>query len=59
VDAILWILRTGAPWVDLPRRYPPYQTCHRWFSKWRKAGLMKMLLRMLVVELRRKHKCVR
>lgn len=52
VDAILWVLRTGAPWADLPGRYPPYQTCHRWFSKWSKAGLMKKLLTMLVAKLR-------
>ena len=32
-NSILWILRTGAPWKDLSPRYPPYQTCHRWFQK--------------------------
>jgi transposase len=25
LNSILWILRTGAPWKDLPERYPPYQ----------------------------------
>jgi transposase len=28
LNGILWILRTGAPWADMPLRYPPYQTCH-------------------------------
>ncbi len=28
LNGILWVLRTGAPWCDLPERYPPYQTCH-------------------------------
>jgi transposase len=32
LDAILWVLRTGAPWHDLHERYPPYQTCHRRFQ---------------------------
>ncbi|HEY6529423.1 MAG TPA: transposase, partial [Cellvibrionaceae bacterium] len=27
LEGILWILRTGAPWKDMPERYPPYQTC--------------------------------
>ncbi len=27
LNGILWVLRTGAPWKDLPDRYPPYQTC--------------------------------
>lgn len=31
LDSILWILRTGARWQDLPTRFPPYQTCHRRF----------------------------
>ncbi|NIW35711.1 MAG: transposase, partial [Gemmatimonadetes bacterium] len=34
VNGILWILRTGAQWADLPERYPPYQTCHRYFQQW-------------------------
>ncbi|MCB0016177.1 MAG: transposase [Anaerolineales bacterium] len=28
LNSILWILRIGAPWQDMPERYPPYQTCH-------------------------------
>ncbi|MCU1281416.1 MAG: family transposase, partial [bacterium] len=27
LDAILWVLWTGAPWRALPSEYPPYQTC--------------------------------
>jgi hypothetical protein len=34
LNGILWVLRTGAPWHDLPDRYPPYQTCHRRFQSW-------------------------
>ena len=29
LNGILYVLRTAAPWADLPERYPPYQTCHR------------------------------
>ena len=32
LNGILWILRTGAPWRDLPDRYPSYKTCHRRFQ---------------------------
>jgi transposase len=27
LNGILWVLRTGAPWADVPERYPSYQTC--------------------------------
>jgi transposase len=27
LNGILWVMRTGAPWHDMPDRYPPYQTC--------------------------------
>ena len=33
LSGILWVLRTGAPWSDLPERYPSYQTCHRRFQQ--------------------------
>lgn len=44
---VLWVLRTGAPWADLPHRYPPYQTCHRRFQQWVRSGALKKVLRAL------------
>jgi hypothetical protein len=35
VEGILWILRTGARWKDLPRSFPSYVTCWRRFEQWR------------------------
>jgi len=52
VDGVLWVLRTGAPWADLPRRYPPYQTCHRRFQGWIEDKTLERLLRMLAEDLR-------
>ena len=43
-NGILWVLRTGAPWKDLPPRYPPHQTCHRWFQTWTRQGVFKKIL---------------
>lgn len=56
LDAILWILRTGAPWKDLPDRYPPYQTCHRRFQEWDRAGVMDAILKALVMDLKKRGK---
>lgn len=51
-----WVLRTGAPWADLPKRYPPYQTCHRWFQTWSNNGTLKALLTTLACELRKRRR---
>jgi transposase len=56
LNGILWVLRTGAPWADLPRRYPPPQTCHRRFQKWVKAGVLAAVLRGLAEDLRTRGK---
>ena len=45
VNGVLWVLRTGAAWHDLPRRYPPYQTCHRRFQQWQRSGRLDRLCR--------------
>ena len=52
LNGSLWILRTGAPWKDLPERYPPYQTCHRRFQRWVRQGLMEAILRALAQDLK-------
>ena len=52
LDGILWVLRTGAPWADLPERYPSYQTCHRRFQQWVRSGIMRGVLEALAVDLR-------
>jgi transposase len=44
VNGILWRLRTGAPWRDLPEHYGPWQTCYERFSRWRRDGTWDRLL---------------
>ncbi len=51
LNGILWVLRTGAPWADLPERYPPYQTCHRRFQHWARDGTLTRVLRALAADL--------
>jgi transposase len=50
-NGILWILRTGSPWRDLPEEYPPWQTVYHRFNQWRKQGLLVALVEELQVEL--------
>ena len=51
LNGILWILRTGAQWADLPERYPPYQTCHRRFQEWVKEGVLQDILEAMARDL--------
>ncbi len=51
LDGILWILRTGAQWADLPDRYPPYQTCHRRFQEWVRSGVLDAVLQAVARDL--------
>lgn len=39
LDGIFYILRTGAPWRDLPVRYGPYTTVYNRFNRWSKRGV--------------------
>jgi transposase len=50
VSGILWVLRTGAPWRDLPERYGPWQTAATRFYRWRKSGLWEKMLKKLQEE---------
>ena len=52
LNGILWIMRTGAPWKDMPGRYPSYQTCHRRFQEWVRAGVFERILQTLATDLK-------
>ena len=54
MNGILWILRTGAQWRELPAKYPPYQTCHRRFQEWVRQRVFQKVLRRLAKDLERR-----
>lgn len=39
VEGILWILRTGSPWRDLPSDFDPWRTCYTRFTRQTKKGI--------------------
>lgn len=51
LNGVLWILRTGAPWQDLPPRYGPYQSAHRRFQQWQRSGALDGILWALCEDL--------
>jgi transposase len=52
LNGILWILRTGAQWSDLPDRNPPRSTCHRYFQQWNRSGVFIKILTALAQDLK-------
>jgi transposase len=44
LNGIFWVLRSGAPWRDLPERFGPRTTCYNRFARWRKAGVWDRLM---------------
>ena len=44
LDGILWILRTGAPWRDLPEEFGPWRTVWHPFDKWNGDGTLDRIL---------------
>ena len=47
VDGVLWILRSGSAWRDLPKELGPWQTVWRWFDQWNADGTLDEILQRL------------
>ena len=52
LEAVLWILNTGAQWHMLPQSYPNYKTVHRRFQTWCCNEILRLVLTDVANELR-------
>ena len=50
LNAVFWILRTGAPWRDLPPDLGDWKNTHRRFCRWRDKGIWEQILERLIDE---------
>lgn len=50
INAVFWILRTGAPWCDLPPDYGNWNNVNRRFCRWRDRGVWEKILESLMDE---------
>ena len=50
MNTILWVLITGARWVDAPSgpKWAPRSTAHEWLGKWQQSGLLERVLNLLL-----------
>ena len=47
LNGIFWVLRSGAPWRDLPQEFGPYTTCYNRFVRWRRASVWSRISQTL------------
>jgi len=48
VNGVLWVLRSGAHWHDLPERYGKWKSVHTRFSRWAKSGIWERVFEALI-----------
>ena len=48
VNGVLWVLRSGARWSDLPERFGKYKSVHKRFSRWAKSGVWEKVFESLL-----------
>ena len=54
LEGILWVLRSGARWKDLPIYFPSYTTCWRRLAEWMDNGVFEEAWRRVLHKLDRK-----
>ena len=47
LNGILWVVRSGARWIDVPERFGRWNSVYRRFRRWAQAGVFAVLLEML------------
>ena len=47
IDAVLWIVKTGAPWRDPPERFGPWNSVWRRFDRWARKGVWRKVFEQL------------
>jgi putative transposase len=48
VNAVLWVVRSGAHWHDLPPRYGKWKSVHTRFARWAKKGVWQRMFEVLI-----------
>src|SRR5258706_3673182 len=50
-NSIFWVLRSGAPWRDLPERFGPWESAYTHFNACRRNGVFERVLEALQIRL--------
>ena len=55
VNGVLWVLRSGAHWHDLPARYGKWKSLHKRFSRWARSGVWEAVFKRLLADPRNEY----
>lgn len=55
INAVLWVLRSGAHWHDLPERYGKWKTVHTRFARWAKSRVWEKVFAALIADRRNEY----
>ena len=50
VNGVLWALRSGAYWKDLPDEYGKWKSVHKRYTRWARSGIWKRIFKALLEE---------
>jgi len=50
VNGVLWVLRSGARWRDMPAGYGNWKSAHKRFTRWAQAGLWERIFKVLLAD---------
>lgn len=48
LNGVLWVLRSGAHWHDMPSRYGKWKSTHQRFSRWARNGIWEKVFAQLI-----------
>lgn len=47
INGIFWIIINNRKWRDMPKKFPSYPTCNKYYNNWKKTGFIQIIINKL------------